>query len=63
MKAPEDDVHMLHILMLPELICMYCLPIIEESMSIGSLPWLSMDEWMSAVDCLCLKASAVLKVR
>jgi hypothetical protein len=54
---------MLHILMLPELICMYCLPIIEESMSIGSLPWLSMDEWMSIVDRVCLKGGAVLKVQ
>ena len=58
MKALEDEVHMLHILMLPELICMYCLPIIEGSKCIGPLPWLSMNEWMNVVDRLCLKASA-----
>lgn len=63
MKALEDDVHMLHILRLPELICMYCLPIIEGSKSIGPLPWLTMNEWMSIVDRLSLKADAVLKVQ
>jgi hypothetical protein len=63
MKALEDEAHMLHILMLPKLICMYCLPIIEGSKSIGPLPCLSMNEWMRIVDCLCLKAGAVLEVQ